>query len=456
MMLDDLSVVIPVGPGELAWRALLPDLKYLPASAEVLLVGVDAEPEDFQRYAATVLPCTARWLQSEAGRARQLNHGAGNAAGSILWFLHADSRVDPATLDALDDALRNSRDAIHYFELAFQADGPRLIGLNAWGANFRSRFLRLPFGDQGFCLAKHKFLELGRFDETVEYGEDHLFIWKAHRGKVSVKRVAATLTTSARKYRQHGWLRLTCAHLWRTGRQALPQIARLLMDRQRRMTPSLPSPPVGNRLIVFTRCPELGRCKTRLIPTLGADGAVAIHEALVRRTMAWIGSALDEGIAVDVHYAGDDLERLRGLCGEAVGRITFEPQNGEDLGRRMANAFDPAIHQSSKVAMIGTDCPELDLELVQAAFRHLDETDLVLGPAVDGGYYLIALRRPAAELFQDIRWGGPTVLQETLERAQGLQMTFELLPTLADVDRPEDLDDPAYQRPADRRIVEFY
>ena len=230
-MLDDLSIVIPIGAGESAWKALLQDLKDLPTSAEVLLVGVEPEPEEFEQYAATTMPCTARWLQSDAGRARQLNYGAENATGSILWFLHADSRVKPATLDKLDVALRNSCAAIHYFDLAYQADGPRLTGINAWGANFRSRFLHLPFGDQGFCLAKHIFRQLGLFDESVGYGEDHLLIWKAHREKVSVRPVAATLTTSARKYEQAGWLRLTWVHLWRTGRQALPQLARLLLER---------------------------------------------------------------------------------------------------------------------------------------------------------------------------------------------------------------------------------
>jgi hypothetical protein len=231
-MLDDLSIVIPIGAGESAWKALLSDLKDLPTRAEVLLVGVDSEPEEFKHYATTTLPCKARWLQSEAGRARQLNYGAENATRSILWFLHADSRVDSVILHRLDDALRSSCEAIRYFDLAFQADGPPLTSINAWGANFRSRFFHLPFGDQGFCIAKHIFCRLGRFDETVGYGEDHMLVWKAHRHKVPVRPLAATLTTSARKYKQQGWLWLTCVHLWRTGRQALPQLVRLLIDRK--------------------------------------------------------------------------------------------------------------------------------------------------------------------------------------------------------------------------------
>jgi rSAM/selenodomain-associated transferase 1 len=206
------------------------------------------------------------------------------------------------------------------------------------------------------------------------------------------------------------------------------------------VTITQPSLPEENRLIVFTRCPEPGRCKTRLIPALGAGGAVAIHEALVEHTMAWIGPAVNNGIAVEVRYTGENLERLRMLCRGAGSRVRFELQHGEDLGGRMANAIDTAIQErASKVAIIGTDCPELNLASVQAAFVQLDNRDLVLGPAADGGYYLIALRKSAVELFQNIPWGGPTVLQETLSRAQDLNMTFELLPMLVDIDRAEDL-----------------
>jgi uncharacterized protein len=202
------------------------------------------------------------------------------------------------------------------------------------------------------------------------------------------------------------------------------------------MQPSLSE----NRLIIFTRCPEPGCCKTRLIPALGADGAAAVHETLIQHTMLWIGSAADEGIAVEVRYTGDNLERLRVLCGAAVEKIRFEPQQGEDLGDRLANALGFAVQQGSpKVAIIGTDCPALDLATVKMSFAHLDERDLVLGPAADGGYYLIASRKPAVQLFQNISWGGPTVLHETLRRAQDLHLTFELLPSLPDIDRPEDL-----------------
>lgn len=83
-----------------------------------------------------------------------MNVGADSARGEWLWFLHADSRLGPATLWALQRFLDRDVDALGYFDLAFRRDGPRLAALNAWGANLRSRWLGLPFGDQGFVIRK--------------------------------------------------------------------------------------------------------------------------------------------------------------------------------------------------------------------------------------------------------------------------------------------------------------
>jgi rSAM/selenodomain-associated transferase 1 len=438
-MLDDLSIIIPIGPGEMAWQGLLSDLKSLAPNAELLLIGADAPSAEFVKSKAA-LRCDARWLQSEPGRARQLNRGASAAARRFLWFLHADSRIERLALEKLEWAIRREPGAIHYFKLAFQPDGPLATRLNAWGANLRSHFFRLPFGDQGFCLSKKQFWCLGGFDESLRLGEDHLFIWQAHRKGVPVRPVAAKIVTSARKYSRDGWLRTTCNHLFQTGRQAIPQLARLLIAQGAQLANKRQSHSGGERLIVFTRCPESGQCKTRLIPALGAEGAAAVHESLVRRTMSWMGIAVDEGVTVEVRYSGNDLDRLRALCGHTVDRLHFRPQQNGDLGERLMEALETAFNEgASKVAIIGTDCPDLCMTAISRAFVFLEDKELVLGPASDGGYYLIAMRTPASKLFDRITWGGASVLQETLSTAETLQMSVALLPVLADIDRPEDL-----------------
>jgi rSAM/selenodomain-associated transferase 2 len=226
--LEDLSVVIPVAPGDRDWITLLPDLQMLPKSAEVIIIGVDGPPVEFEHLTASTVRCTTRWLQSACGRARQMNFGAASARGSFLWFLHADSRIDPNAFEKLEAGLRKSPTAIHYFDLAFHSDGPPLTRLNAWGANLRSRFLALPYGDQGLCFSRDLFDLLGGFDESLPYGEDHMLIWRAHHNRVPVEPINARIATSARKYIRNGWLRTTSLHLWLTARQAVPQFARLI------------------------------------------------------------------------------------------------------------------------------------------------------------------------------------------------------------------------------------
>jgi hypothetical protein len=215
-----LSVIVPVGPGDPAWRGLLGDLAALDAGAEILLVATPGDvPPDFAAgdYGLRV---PARWLEAPAGRARQQNAGAGAAKGTTLWFLHADSRLPAHSVAA---ALRFAgTPALGYFDLRFLDDGPRLARLNALGAWLRSRWLGLPFGDQGLILPGALFHSLGRFDESLGAGEDHALVWAARRARVPLQPLRAPLRTSARRYAEHGWLRTTVQH----GRLTLSQARR--------------------------------------------------------------------------------------------------------------------------------------------------------------------------------------------------------------------------------------
>lgn len=212
-----LSVIVPVGPGERAWRELLGDLAILEDRAEIILVATSgAIPRDF-RMQDYDLKVPTSWLAAPTGRARQQNAGAAAAGGELLWFLHADTRV-PA--DSLAAALRFGDDAaIGYFDLRFRADGPALVRLNALGAWLRSHWLKLPFGDQGFILKRRLFEELGGFDESLA-GEDHALVWTARRAGVALTALRAPLLTSARRYAERGWLRTTFRHARLTVSQA--------------------------------------------------------------------------------------------------------------------------------------------------------------------------------------------------------------------------------------------
>ena len=226
-----LSVVVPVAPGDDAWRALLPDLRAVLGAQVIFAAARALTPADHDVITAALGSASWRWLETPSGRARQLNSGARAAERDTLWFVHADSRFAPDTLPALHAALRAMPNALLYFELSFLSDGPRAMPLNSLGARFRSRVLGMPFGDQGFVMSRRTFDALGGFDERATYGEDHLFVWRARRAGIALRTTNGSLRTSARRYSEGGWLRTTLRHLWLTTRQAVPEWLALVRQR---------------------------------------------------------------------------------------------------------------------------------------------------------------------------------------------------------------------------------
>ena len=213
-----LSAVIPLAADETAWPGLLEQLRALPEGSEVILVRCGDTP--VRRPAGWPAHLGFTECLSPQGRARQMNVGAQAARGRWLWFLHADTRLTPPVLPALLGVLRHDEEALGYFDLAFAADGPRLTRLNALGANLRSRWLGLPFGDQGFILPARTFHALGGYDERAASGEDHRLVWALRAKAVPLIHLDATLVSSARKYARHGWLATTAHHVRLTTRQA--------------------------------------------------------------------------------------------------------------------------------------------------------------------------------------------------------------------------------------------
>jgi rSAM/selenodomain-associated transferase 1 len=182
------------------------------------------------------------------------------------------------------------------------------------------------------------------------------------------------------------------------------------------------------RLLLFTRFPEPGRAKTRLIPALGAAGAAALHRCMTERTLATLRAT---GLPIEVWVTGAPLAAFAEWLG---GGTTLRQQGEGDLGARMARALaaTPAI-------IVGADLPALTPAHVAAAAGLLTAGKVALGPAEDGGYYLLGLPAPAPFLFGAMEWGTAAVLAETMRRLDAHGRVFGTLPTLADLDRPEDL-----------------
>ncbi len=227
--LKNLAVIIPVASRERAWKNLLSDLKGLPKEAEVILVG-PKEPtlQLFRFHQSSAWKGRLRWVDSAEDRGTQLNAGAQATRKRFLWFLHADTRVEPPAILALDQSLRSDSKKLYYFDLQFLSDGPFWMWINEIGCWFRSRLLSVPFGDQGFCVSRATFRKIEGFPEEVSYGEDHLFVWRARQRGIALHSTGTIIKTSARRYAQTGWARLTIryAQLW--VRQAVPEWLRLV------------------------------------------------------------------------------------------------------------------------------------------------------------------------------------------------------------------------------------
>lgn len=208
--LNHLSIVVPVGPGDPAWRNLLNDLTAFGSAVEIILSACRPWPDQ------TRPPENVRWISGEPGRARQLNVGAGQASRPFVWFLHADTRCSERLVDAVRHFIGIDADSLGYFKLRFADDGPALTRLNARSANLRSRLFGLPFGDQGFIIHRRVFHDLKGFDEAISLGEDLDFVVRAKASGVPLRELPGTLETSARRYRQQGWLTTTLRHLWLT------------------------------------------------------------------------------------------------------------------------------------------------------------------------------------------------------------------------------------------------
>ncbi len=214
------SIVIPLATGEMAWHALCDDFEILPKGWEIILVPTleDDISDQIHQYQKRFPTLIWHLTYCQQGRGKQLNQGANLASHPFVWFLHADSKITQHNIQALLHCMAQQDAAISlfYFNLYFYDKTNWLPFINEFGAKIRSDILGIPFGDQGFFMSKEVFKELGGYDEDASYGEDHLFVWQAKHQNVSLKPCCSRLRTSARKYLEKGWCKLTLKYqyLW--------------------------------------------------------------------------------------------------------------------------------------------------------------------------------------------------------------------------------------------------
>jgi rSAM/selenodomain-associated transferase 1 len=188
-----------------------------------------------------------------------------------------------------------------------------------------------------------------------------------------------------------------------------------------------------NKLIIFVKAPRPGAVKTRLAKSIGAPAAAAAYQQLVQTLLNQL-----QGLSgVEVCFSPDDA------AGEVQHWLKEDwcssPQGDGDLGLRLQAAFQRAFHAGAKrVAIIGSDCPAVRVEDIRESWSGLQTHDVVLGPATDGGYWLIGLRQLQPNLFRGVHWSTENVFAETIQRVQHAGLSVQLLRELADVDTDRD------------------
>lgn len=193
----------------------------------------------------------------------------------------------------------------------------------------------------------------------------------------------------------------------------------------------------SSAVLIFVRAPVAGRVKTRLAAEIGAEPALRVYRRLAEHAVAQ-ARALGADVSVRIHFTPADTgEAVRAWLGAGA---EYLPQAEADLGARMRIAFEAAFAAGfRRVVIIGSDLPELSRDTLRRAFALLDTHRAVLGPARDGGYYLLGMREMIAEIFGGVPWSTPRVLDATLARLRAAGASAAMLETLADVDEAADL-----------------
>ena len=424
-----LSIVVPTLNEAAALPATLTPLQPLRDAGHEIIVA-DGGSSDATRDVAAAL--ADRVVESDRGRAAQMNAGARVAGGDLLVFLHADTQVSADALRRLAAAFPGAGRRWGRFDVAIEGRSP-LLPVVATMMNLRSRLTGIATGDQGIFVARALFDEIGGFP-SLPLMED---IAISRRLKAVAGRplcLPERVVTSGRRWDRHGAVR-TIAAMWRLRFDYWRGVpADALAARYAPHAP--PQPPT---LQVFAREPVAGEVKTRLARSVGERGAADVYAELVTLCLDAAAEAKRRGSVARVELwctPGDRAPR----CAEWAAQRGFElrAQREGDLGTRMREAMATALARGERVILVGTDCPGIDADVLAAAAAALDEHDAVLVPAVDGGYVAIGLARPL-DVFADIPWSTSEVAAATRRRLAAAGARWSELPALRDIDDAEDL-----------------
>ena len=375
----------------------------------------------------------ARTVRCPAGRGSQLRAGAAAATGRWLFFVHADCRLHDEARQSLQ-AFLEAADEGDFAHFDFALDRSDWIHrFIEFGQDLRERWAGLVYGDQGLVVSRALYDAVGGHPDWPLMEDVEVVDRLAARGR----RVAlpAPLVTSARRYDREGGLRRWMRNV------ALMTLFRLGVPPGRLVRWYAPHAPERRPVVgVFAKAPTPGRVKTRLAADVGDHRAVEIYRSMGRAIVDALRGGPYQLVVFGDPPDEDSLEGIRSWLGGDG--LQVRPQADGDLGRRMDAALRNALEEADAALLVGADIPDIDQGTVLDALARLTDHDVVLGPAADGGYYLVGLSAPRPELFVDMPWSTPDVLPETLRRAKAGGLRVALLDEMTDVDTVDDLPAP--------------
>jgi rSAM/selenodomain-associated transferase 2/rSAM/selenodomain-associated transferase 1 len=427
--MPSISIVIPVYREVNTIRSAIERLTGSPDySADIEIIVVDGD-----KKASTIKNLHSEnviTIKSERGRGVQLNAGAKIARGGIILFLHADTELPAGAFGRVKSVFKTSSADAGAFSLGIDSNLVFFRFIEA-AANIRCYLSGIPYGDQGIFIKKEVFDNLGGFPD-IPIMEDVEFMMKLKKKGFRVMILKERVSTSPRRWEKDGYLRTLFNNrlisvLYFLG--VKPEILAGIREKGQ-----------GNALkgvIVFIKYPQAGYVKSR-IGTLMGDGFTA---GLYRNFVADILKKLKTlPYRIIIYFTPSNRES--DIIKWLGPHYEFLPQKGSDLGKRMKNAFAEQFAMGySELLLIGSDIPHLPPAWIKRAFSLIGEKGAVIGPSVDGGYYLIGFRFEGflPEVFDGINWGESTVFESTEEVFLKNGTIPGKLPVMIDIDTPDDL-----------------
>ncbi len=397
----------------------------------VFVVVVDGGSDDGTLACAQAAGAD-RVLQAPRGRASQMNAGACVAAqwgAQALLFLHGDTQLPPQA-DALVLCALEGTAGWGRFDVRIEGRHVLLPWVAAL-MNRRSRATGIATGDQAMFVRRRWFEAVGGFAALPLMEDIDLSRRLLALGAPAC--LAERVSTSGRRWDRHGFWRTVTLMWWLRAVHWAGGDAHALAKRYGYQ------PRARAAVAVLAKAPVSGLAKTRLIPRLGAAGAARVQRVFTLQTLIVAHTASTGPITL--WCAPDTSHRFFRVLSRRHG-VRCAPQAVGDIGQRMAAAVHHHFaHQSTPpLLIVGTDCPVRGSHHLQQAADALQQHDVVLIPAEDGGYVLIGLRRPVPGVFEGIAWSTPQVMEQTRQRLRALGVPWCELPTLWDVDEPADWD----------------